>query len=70
LPADVPADRDNDGMPDAWETEHGLNPDDPADSAADADSDGYTNIEEFLNGTNPREKIDYRNFGNNKDTIS
>jgi pectate lyase len=37
-------------MPDAWEREHGLNPNDPADSALDADGDGYTNLEEYLNG--------------------
>ncbi|MCI6590481.1 MAG: hypothetical protein MSB12_05275 [Lentisphaeraceae bacterium] len=27
------SDRDGDGLPDAWETAHGLNPDDPADAA-------------------------------------
>jgi len=44
-----PADRDRDGMPDAWETAHGLNPEDAADAAADRDGDGYTNLEEYLN---------------------
>ncbi len=44
-----PKDADNDGMPDAWETTHGLNPQDPADAKADRDKDGYTNIEEYLN---------------------
>jgi len=40
-------DGDADGMPDAWEGSHGL---DPAsdDSADDADGDGWTNIEEYL----------------------
>jgi len=47
LPA--PPDRDHDGMPDAWETQHGLNPDDQTDAAADRDADGYTNVEEYLN---------------------
>jgi pectate lyase len=42
-------DRDNDGMPDAWEKARGLNPN-ADDGAADRDADGYTNIEEFLNG--------------------
>jgi hypothetical protein len=42
-------DSDGDGMPDAWEQEHGLNPNDAADGAADRDSDGYTNVEEYLN---------------------
>jgi hypothetical protein len=40
------------------------------DGMEDADGDGYTNVEEFLNGTNPQEKINYRNLGNNIDSIS
>ncbi|GGH10577.1 polysaccharide lyase [Sphingobacterium alkalisoli] len=68
--AQVPVDSDGDGMPDAWEIKHGLDPKNPKDGAMDADGDGYTNIEEYLNGTNPQEKIDYRNLGNNVDTIS
>jgi hypothetical protein len=47
------ADADSDGMPDAWEAEHGLDPQSD-DSAGDLNNDGYTNIEEFLNGTDPR----------------
>jgi len=55
FPADFPtfvnvppaADKDGDGMPDAWELAHNLNPD-IDDSASDADHDGYTNIEEYL----------------------
>ncbi len=50
----APADGDEDGMPDAWEKKHGLNPADASDNSSDADSDGYTNIEEYLNGTDPR----------------
>lgn len=45
LPA--PLDSDNDGMPDSWETAHGLS-NSLNDSAADRDGDGYTNIEEYL----------------------
>ncbi len=44
-----PADTDRDGMPDAWEKAHGLNPDDPSDATADRDGDGYTNLEEYIN---------------------
>jgi pectate lyase len=66
----VPADADGDGMPDAWEKSHKLNPADPADGPADADKDGYTNVEEFLNGTNPQEFLDYQDLKNNLDTIS
>jgi hypothetical protein len=43
-------DSDGDGMPDDWETAHGLNPNDPSDaSQEDKSGDGYTNIEVFLN---------------------
>lgn len=41
-------DSDNDGMPDAWETKHGLNPNNAADASQYAKS-GYTHIEEYLN---------------------
>jgi hypothetical protein len=43
----APTDTDNDGIPDAWETAHNLNPA-QADQNADRDSDGYTNIEEYV----------------------
>jgi pectate lyase len=69
-PADVPADADGDGMPNQWESTHGLDSKSAADGPSDVDGDGYTNVEEFLNGTDPREKIDYTNLGNNLDTIS
>lgn len=45
----APVDSDNDGMPDSWESRHGLNPHDAADGATDKDSNGYTNVEEYLN---------------------
>jgi hypothetical protein len=50
-PANAPPDADRDGMPDAWEKQHGLNPADRSDAAADRDRDGYSNLEEFLNRT-------------------
>jgi hypothetical protein len=43
-------DTDGDGMPDAWEATHGLNPA-AADNNGDFDTDGYTNLEEYLNET-------------------
>lgn len=43
-------DSDNDGLPDEYETSHGLNPKDPNDSAKPAkDGSGYSNIEVWLN---------------------
>jgi len=44
-----PEDSDDDGMPDEWENEMGLNPDDASDRNGDLDDDGYTNLEEYLN---------------------
>ena len=41
-------DYDGDGMPDAWEIAHGLNPNVP-NSNGDFDNDGYTDLEEYLN---------------------
>jgi hypothetical protein len=63
--APAPADSDHDGMPDAWETRHRLNPRDPSDGPADADKDGYTNLEEHLNNTDPNRYVDYRDPKNN-----
>ena len=45
----APADGDNDGMPDFWESAMGLNPASAADNILDKDNDGYTNIEEYVN---------------------
>lgn len=44
----APRDSDHDGLPDAWERRHGLDPHDARDGAADKDGDGYTNLEEWL----------------------
>ncbi len=48
-------DGDGDGLPDAWERAHQLNPDDPADADADADHDGLRNRDEYLAGTDPQD---------------
>ena len=49
----VAVDTDRDGMPDAWELAHNLNPGDPADGnlcTLSALNAGYTNLEFYLNG--------------------
>ena len=43
------ADSDDDGMPDAWENQNGLNPNNAADRNI-VQPDGYTNLEYYLNG--------------------
>ncbi|MEN3356565.1 MAG: hypothetical protein V7637_547, partial [Mycobacteriales bacterium] len=43
-------DTDRDGMPDSWETAHGLNPGSATDATGDFDHTGYTNAEKYLNG--------------------
>ncbi|BBO35804.1 hypothetical protein [Lacipirellula parvula] len=42
-------DSDADGMPNAWELAHGLNPNSAADNRLDFDGDGYVNVVEYLN---------------------
>jgi len=49
----VVVDTDGDGIPDAWESQHGLNSNNPADALLDSDSDGMSNLEEYLSGTDP-----------------
>nr|WP_276571910.1 DUF4114 domain-containing protein [Desulfonema magnum] len=45
-------DDDNDGMPDVWELEYGLNPL-VNDASGDTDKDGYSNLEEYEAETDP-----------------
>lgn len=55
-PGRLPAaslDSDADGMADAWEAAHCLDPGDPADALLDPDGDGANNRDEFLAGTDP-----------------
>ncbi|MDB2399923.1 S8 family serine peptidase [Porticoccaceae bacterium] len=49
------ADSDGDGLPNKWETENGLNPNDASDSDSDNDFDGSTALEEFTARTSPTE---------------
>ncbi|HRK29995.1 MAG TPA: hypothetical protein PLD59_02875 [Tepidisphaeraceae bacterium] len=59
-------DSDGDGMTDAWELTHGLNPNDASDASQDCNGDGYTNIEKFIYNLDPARKIDWSNLDNNK----
>ena len=49
----VPMDTDHDGIPDDWEKQHGLNPNDASD-AQKPGKDGYTNLELYLNSIAPQ----------------
>ncbi|MEO7678698.1 MAG: lamin tail domain-containing protein, partial [Verrucomicrobiota bacterium] len=48
-------DSDGDGMPDAWEVAHNLNPFDPSDALLDSDGDEMSNLNELIAGTNPQD---------------
>jgi len=52
IPGDS-TDSDGDGIPDWWEEENGLDPNDPTDARDDNDNDGSYNIEEYENDTDP-----------------
>jgi len=54
----VVADSDEDGMPDAWESAHGLDPADSADGDSDRDLDGVSNRDEYVFGTDPEDPAD------------
>jgi hypothetical protein len=45
----APTDSDNDGMPDAWESDNDLNPNDSSDASKKDLSNYYTNLEVYLN---------------------
>lgn len=49
----APADTDRDGMPDVWESAHGLNPGEAADGNGLANAAGYTNLEIYLSSLVP-----------------
>jgi Leucine-rich repeat (LRR) protein len=49
----VDGDDDEDGLPNWWENNHGLDPQDASDATQDTDVDGLTNLAEYTHGTNP-----------------
>jgi hypothetical protein len=49
-------DTDGDGIPDGWEVEHGLNPNDVADAQLDYNYNGRTNFQEYQNASDPWDK--------------
>ncbi len=48
-PPTPPQDSDDDGMPDAWESAHGLNPNTQDHNGTNLSGAGYTNLEVYLN---------------------
>jgi hypothetical protein len=47
------ADTDGDGIPNDWEEEEGLNPNNPVDGGEDQDGDGVPSEQEYVADTNP-----------------
>lgn len=55
-------DTDGDGLPDDYEIQNGLNPNDPFDASidpvtSDPDGDGFTNLEEYEAGSDPNDPL-------------
>jgi len=55
LPAHAAGDADGDGMPNAWEINHNLNPH-KANAKGNPDHDGLRNIAEYRNGVGPHDE--------------
>ena len=49
----VVLDTDQDGLPDFYEEQNGLDLNDPSDADGDLDGDGVSNLDEYLDGTDP-----------------
>ncbi len=67
MPAEenIPADTDKDGMPDYWETENDLDPNN-ADDGKEITADGYSNLEHYLNSDIPYIQPGPTNIRSNK----
>ena len=64
------ADADSDGMPDDWEKQHALDPNDASDAAKDVSGDGYCNVEKYIYGIDPGKKTDWTDLLNNVDPVT
>ena len=53
IPDIYDSDADGDGIPNAWETAHGLDPLNATDAYLDNDGDGIINLREYLGNTDP-----------------
>jgi hypothetical protein len=60
---DSVVDTDFDGIPDAWELEYGLNPQNADDADSDHDADGINALTEFSNNTVPGGSLDIDGSG-------
>lgn len=58
----VETDSDGDGLPNEWELQYGLDPNDPADADADPDGDLFTNAEEYAAKTDPNDKDSHPDY--------
>lgn len=59
--APPPDDSDHDGVPDTWETDNGLDPDDPADGKL-INETGYSNLESYLIDLESQEPADFLRY--------
>jgi hypothetical protein len=53
------ADTDQDGLPDDWETQFGLDPSNAVDAQLDLDQDGTSNLSEYNSGTDPADAASF-----------
>ena len=69
LDGECTIDSDNDLMPDEWESNYGLDPEDPSDAQLDYDNDGIINLDEFRNNTIPAIDSDDDGINDNNDAF-